>query len=82
MEHLAAGRSAALIDVRIEVPTPADLTELAKERADAVKAAFVEAGIAAERITTADQKSESPADPNEGEVALSKNRRVEFELEQ
>ncbi|MBK8615404.1 MAG: OmpA family protein [Flavobacteriales bacterium] len=59
-----------------------DLTELAKERADAVKAAFVEAGIAAERITTADQKSESPADPNEGEVALSKNRRVEFELEQ
>lgn len=29
MEHLAAGRSAALIDVRIEIPTPADLSELA-----------------------------------------------------
>jgi outer membrane protein OmpA-like peptidoglycan-associated protein len=58
-----------------------DLTELARERADAVKAAFVEGGIDAARIITADQKAESPADPNEGEVALSKNRRVEFELE-
>lgn len=58
-----------------------DLTELSKERAEAVKAAFVEAGIDAARITTADQKAESPADPNEGEVALSKNRRVEIEIE-
>ena len=58
-----------------------DLTELARERADAVKAAFVEGGIDAARIITADQKAESPADPHEGEVALSKNRRVEFELE-
>jgi len=58
-----------------------DLTELAKERAEAVKAAFVEGGVAAERITVADQKAESPADPGDSEVALSKNRRVEFELE-
>jgi len=50
-------------------------------RADAVKAVLVEAGIPAERITTAGQKADSPADPNEDEVALSKNRRVEFELE-
>ncbi|MBL8000454.1 MAG: OmpA family protein [Flavobacteriales bacterium] len=58
-----------------------DLTELGKERAEAVKAAFVEAGIDATRITTAEQKAESPADSNEGEVALSKNRRVEIEIE-
>jgi outer membrane protein OmpA-like peptidoglycan-associated protein len=58
-----------------------DLTELSKERAEAVKAAFVETGVDAARITTADQKAESPADPNEGEVALSKNRRVEIEIE-
>ncbi len=59
-----------------------DLTELARERADDLKAVFVEAGIAAERIETADQKAESPADPNDDEVALSKNRRVEIEIVQ
>ncbi len=59
-----------------------DLTELARERADAVKAVFVEAGIAAERIETADQKAESPADAGDGEVAMSKNRRVEIEIVQ
>lgn len=58
-----------------------DLLELGRMRADAVKAVLVEAGIPAERITTAGQKADSPADPNEDEVALSKNRRVEFELE-
>lgn len=58
-----------------------DLTELAKERADAVKAAFVEGGVDAARITVADQKAESPADPGDSEVALSKNRRVEVEIE-
>jgi len=57
-----------------------DLAELARERADAVKAVFVEAGIAAERIETADQKAESPADAGDGEVAMSKNRRVEIEI--
>lgn len=58
-----------------------DLLELGKMRADAVKAVLVEGGIAADRITTVGQKADSPADPNEDEVALSKNRRVEFELE-
>ncbi len=58
-----------------------DLLELGRMRADAVKAVLVEAGIPAERITTVGQKADSPADPNEDEVALSKNRRVEFELE-
>ncbi|HEX2617715.1 MAG TPA: OmpA family protein [Flavobacteriales bacterium] len=58
-----------------------DLTDLDKERAEAVKAVFTEAGIAPERITTAGQKSESPADAGDDEVALSKNRRVEIEIE-
>ncbi len=58
-----------------------DLTDLAKERAEAVKAALVEGGVDAARITTADQKAESPADPGDSEVSLSKNRRVEFEIE-
>ena len=59
-----------------------DLTELARERADALKAAFVEAGITADRIETADQKAENPADAGDDEVALSKNRRVEIEIVQ
>ena len=58
-----------------------DLTDLDKDRAAAVKAAFVEAGIDEARITTAGQKAESPADPGEGDVALAKNRRVEIEIE-
>lgn len=57
-----------------------DLTELARERADGLKAALVEAGIAADRIETADQKSQSPADQGDTEVAMSKNRRVEIEI--
>ena len=59
-----------------------DLSELARERADALKNVFVEAGIAAERIETADQKAESPADAGDDEIALSKNRRVEIEIVQ
>lgn len=57
-----------------------DLTELARERADALKAALVEAGISAARIETADQKATSPADAGDDEVAMSKNRRVEVEI--
>ena len=57
-----------------------DLGELARERADALKAVFVETGVAAERIETADQKAESPADAGDGEVAFSKNRRVEIDI--
>lgn len=59
-----------------------DLTDLDKERAEAVKAALVEAGIDATRITVAGQKHESPADAGDDDVALAKNRRVEVELEQ
>ncbi|MFT3886119.1 MAG: OmpA family protein [Flavobacteriales bacterium] len=58
-----------------------DLTDLDKERAEAVKAVFTEAGIAPERLIVAGQKSESPADAGDDEVAQSKNRRVEFEIE-
>lgn len=59
-----------------------DLTDLDKERAEAVKAVFTEAGISADRITVAGQKAESPADAGDDEVALSKNRRVEIEIAQ
>ena len=58
-----------------------DLTDLDKDRAMSVKSVFTEAGIAPERITVAGQKAESPADQNEGEVAMSKNRRVEVKVE-
>ncbi|MCB0793961.1 MAG: OmpA family protein [Flavobacteriales bacterium] len=58
-----------------------DLTELARERAMSLKDALMEEGIAGDRITTAGVGAESPADPEESEVALSKNRRVEIELE-
>lgn len=58
-----------------------DLTDIDKERAEAVKDFFTEAGIAAERITVAGQKADSPVDAGDDEVALSKNRRVEFEVE-
>ena len=58
-----------------------DLLELGKLRAEAVKAVLVEAGIPAENITAIGMKAESPADAGDDEVALSKNRRVEFELE-
>ncbi|MCB9170056.1 MAG: OmpA family protein [Flavobacteriales bacterium] len=59
-----------------------DLTDLGKERADAVKAVLVEAGIDAERITTEGRKADEPADAGDDEVALSKNRRVEVEVGQ
>ena len=58
-----------------------DLTDLDKERGEGLKSAFVEAGIDATRISVAGQKAESPADGGDDEVALSKNRRVEIEIE-
>ena len=58
-----------------------DLLELGKLRAESVKTVLVEAGIPAERVTVIGMKAESPADAGDDEVALSKNRRVEFELE-
>ncbi|MCB0792713.1 MAG: OmpA family protein [Flavobacteriales bacterium] len=59
-----------------------DLTELGKERADAVKAVLIEGGVAAERITTEGRKADEPADAGDDEVALSKNRRVEVDITQ
>jgi len=58
-----------------------DLAELDKERAESVKAALVKAGIDAGRITVAGVGAGAPADEGDSEVALSKNRRVEVELE-
>lgn len=58
-----------------------DLTELGKDRASMVKQELVKAGIAAERITITGVANKSPADVNTDEVAQSKNRRVEVELE-
>lgn len=74
------GHSDALEHDRIRMRP--DLTELAKERADEVKAALVEAGVEAERITTASAGHESPADGGDDDVALSKNRRVEVDIVQ
>ena len=59
-----------------------DLTELAKERANALMAALVEAGVEATRITTVGVGHETPADAGDDDVALSKNRRVEVDLVQ
>lgn len=74
------GHSDALEHDRIRMRP--DLTELAKERADEVKAALVEAGVEAERITTASAGHETPADGGDDDVALSKNRRVEVDIVQ
>ncbi len=57
-----------------------DLLTLAKERAEAVKAALVEAGIDAARITVEARAADEPADTGGTEVGMSKNRRVEVEL--
>jgi outer membrane protein OmpA-like peptidoglycan-associated protein len=58
-----------------------DLLTLDKDRAETVKLALVAAGIAAERIVVAGVGSTAPADRNETEIALSKNRRVEVDLQ-
>jgi outer membrane protein OmpA-like peptidoglycan-associated protein len=57
-----------------------DLEELARERAEAVKEALVEAGIDAARITTAAKGADELADDTGTEVGMSKNRRVEVDL--
>lgn len=54
-----------------------DLAELAKERAEAVRDALVEAGIDASRITVSGKDASEPADDSGSEVGMSKNRRVE-----
>ncbi len=57
-----------------------DLVELAKERAQAVKDALVEAGIDATRITVSAKAGDEPTDTSGTDIGMSKNRRVEVEL--
>ncbi len=57
-----------------------DLTELGKERAEAVKNYLVDAGIAADRISVAGDKGDNPAVEGDDEVSTSQNRRVEVDL--
>ncbi len=57
-----------------------DLTDLDKERAEAVKDYLVKAGISADRITVAGNKGDSPAVEGDDEVSTSQNRRVEVDV--
>ncbi len=54
-----------------------DLVPLAKERAEAVRDALVEAGIDTARITVSSKDASEPADESGTEVGMSKNRRVQ-----
>lgn len=51
---------------------------LGERRAQAVRQALVEAGIASDRIQTVSFGSEMPADPASNEAAWAMNRRAEF----
>lgn len=57
-----------------------DLTELGKERAEAIKDHLVDAGIAADRITVVGAKGDNPAVEGDDEVSTSQNRRVEVDV--
>lgn len=57
-----------------------DLLMLAKERAEAVKSALVEAGIDATRITVDAKAGDVPVDDSGTDLGMSKNRRVEVEV--
>ena len=57
------------------------LAELGKERAAAVRDALVEAGIDAGRITVVGKAADDAADTTGTEIGMSKNRRVEVELQ-
>ncbi|MBK8498572.1 MAG: OmpA family protein [Flavobacteriales bacterium] len=54
-----------------------DLVPLAKERAEAVRDALVEAGIDTARISVSAKDANEPADESGTEVGMSKNRRVQ-----
>ncbi|MEO8590899.1 MAG: OmpA family protein [Flavobacteriales bacterium] len=58
-----------------------DLLPLAKERAEALRDALVESGIDPARITVASKDAADPVDNSGTEVGMSKNRRVEVELQ-
>ena len=51
---------------------------LGERRAQAVRQALIDAGIASDRIQTVSFGSEMPADPASSEAAWAKNRRAEF----
>jgi peptidoglycan-associated lipoprotein len=51
---------------------------LGERRAQAVRQAMIDAGIASDRIQTVSFGSEMPADPASTEAAWAKNRRAEF----
>ena len=53
---------------------------LSEKRAEAVKAALVERGIAADRIETEGRGESDPIAPNDSEEGRAENRRVEFEV--
>lgn len=57
-----------------------DLTDLDKDRAEAVKAYLVEAGVDAGRISVAGQKGNRPATEETDDVSMSQNRRVEVDV--
>ncbi|MFZ1615741.1 MAG: OmpA family protein [Flavobacteriales bacterium] len=57
-----------------------ELSELDNNRAEAVKAYLVEAGVDAARITTAGRKGEDPAADRDSEAAMAQNRRVEVDV--
>lgn len=68
---------------RIEGHTDADgdaaaNQRLSQARADAVRAAFVRAGIAASRLSTKGLGESQPLDPSNTATAKAQNRRVEF----
>jgi len=58
-----------------------DLAELAKERAEALRDALVEAGVEAARMTVVAMGADQPQDETGSEVGMSKNRRVDIELQ-
>jgi outer membrane protein OmpA-like peptidoglycan-associated protein len=57
-----------------------DLAQMDTQRAEQVRSYFTDAGIAADRITVAGRKDDSPASDGKDEISLSKNRRVEVDV--
>lgn len=55
---------------------------LGDRRANSAKKYLIDAGIAAERLSTISYGKERPADPGHNEAAWAKNRRDEFKLKE
>lgn len=74
-------------DSRIRVTGYTDSTgdaaanrQLSQERADAVRTALVQDGIAANRVETDGRGSDSPLAPNDTDASRAENRRVEVQV--